>query len=335
MSYSSIEEIFDAFCNLKVAILGDVMVDAYDWGKVERISPEAPVPIIQLESRENRLGGAANVALNVQALGAVPYLLTVVGLDGDGMLLENLLDGHGLPQEGILKSPDRITTSKRRVIAAGQQLLRIDNEVTHALNTVEQSNLKQKIKEIVPLCDVLIFEDYDKGVINEEIITFTVSLCKEHGIPCVVDPKKRNFLHYKDVTLFKPNLKELKEGLKIEINSKKIEEIKEAVNKLHKELGAESYLITLSEQGVYVKNKEIESKIPAHVREISDVSGAGDSVISTAALCVALKLPLEFMAELSNLAGGMVCEHVGVVPVNKPDLLAETIKLDLWARYER
>lgn len=323
MHYSAINEIFDAFNNKKVLIIGDIMLDAYDWGKVERISPEAPVPIINLTEREYRLGGAANVALNIQALGAIPVLCALVGKDIDGKELMNLLTSLKMTVEGIVTSEERVTTVKRRILAGYQHLLRIDNESTKFATDSEKPELLKKIKSQLSDCDVVIFEDYDKGVITPEIISTVVQWCKEQNIPVAVDPKKRNFLDYKGVTLFKPNLKELKEGLKIDFNVKDPNQLEAAVNELHSHLGSDKYLITLSERGVFIKSDLDSFHIQAHLREIADVSGAGDSVIATAALCLALGLSDQLIAQLSNLAGGLVCEHVGVVPINKQEFKIE------------
>lgn len=329
MKYKSIAEIFSAFNNLKVLIIGDVMVDAYDWGKVERISPEAPVPVIHLTKRENRLGGAANVALNVQALGATPILCAVIGNDLDGKDLKNLLLQSKMPTDGIVESNLRPTTVKRRVMSGSQHLLRIDNETDKPLFEEEEKLVLEKIKKLIDGIDVVIFEDYDKGVITPNIINAVVALCQKNNIPTAVDPKKRNFLSYQGVTLFKPNLKELKEGLKIDFNPDNLEELTSAVNQLNEKLGAKNYFITLSERGVYIQSATEKLHIKAHLREISDVSGAGDTVISTAALCLALGLPNKLLAELANLSGGLVCEHIGVVPIDKQKLQTEAEKLKL------
>jgi rfaE bifunctional protein kinase chain/domain len=325
----TLESVFEAFSELKVLIIGDVMVDAYDWGRVERISPEAPVPIINIQNRENRLGGAANVALNIQALGATPILCAVIGDDLDGLELKNLLLTANMSTDGIVISKERLTTVKRRVIAGSQHLLRIDTETDKVLSNTEETNLINKIKAIIPKVDVVIFEDYDKGVITENIIKEVVAICQKHNIPTTVDPKKRNFLNYKNVNLFKPNLKELKEGLKIDLKQATIDEINKAVLQLDTILLAQKYLITLSEKGVLFHQGGNHIHINAHVREIADVSGAGDTVISVASLCLALGLPNQVLAELANLSGGLVCEHVGVVPINKKDLLVEAKKMDL------
>lgn len=318
-----VNDIFDQFAKLNVLIIGDVMLDSYLWGKVERISPEAPVPIVNVQNREIRLGGAANVALNILSLGAKPILCSVVGDDADGENFLALLDKHGMSKDGILQVANRPTTIKHRIIASSQHILRVDSETDKAIKNAETEALLQKIEGLIPKADVIIFEDYDKGVITPELIKSVVSLANEKGIPTVVDPKKRNFLAYEGVSLFKPNLKELKEGLKIEFDKAEQSEVIAASNLLQQKMGIKANLITLSEFGVFVSDGTENNFIPAHIRNISDVSGAGDTVVSVAALAMALKLPLKQVAELSNLAGGIVCESVGVVPIDKEMLRRE------------
>ncbi|CAN5412001.1 D-glycero-beta-D-manno-heptose-7-phosphate kinase [soil metagenome] len=321
--HRSLESIFKAFEGLKVLILGDVMVDSYIWGKVDRISPEAPVPIVLISKREKRLGGAGNVALNIQAMGAVPILCSMIGDDAESGILLDLMKKKGLSNEGLLKSKNRITTLKERVISGSQHILRVDSETDQELTEIEENELLSQIKKFIPDVDVIIFQDYDKGNLNKNIINQVINFARQHQVPTIVDPKKKNFLHYYKATLFKPNLKELREGLKLDFNSGNMEEIKEAVSQLREKLNLENTLITLSEKGVYMDSKEGSFHLPAHVRSISDVSGAGDTVICIAALCTALQLSPKFTAGLSNLAGGLVCEHVGVVPIDKKSLYEE------------
>jgi len=320
-----LEKVFHQFNDLKVLIIGDVMIDSYLWGNVSRISPEAPVPIVNVQKREQRLGGAANVALNVQALGATPILCSVVGSDGEGENLLRLMEINGLNRAGIVQSNHRITTVKHRILASSQHLLRIDSEMDKLIDEEEQELLWKKIETLLSDVQAVIFEDYDKGVITQELIERTINLANQKNIPTIIDPKKRNFLFYKNATLFKPNLKELKEGLKIDFNHHHIDEITEAVKKLQETLDAKSVMTTLSEKGVLIYSEKETHHIPAHLRSIADVSGAGDTVVSVAALCVALNLPLKLVADLSNLAGGLVCEYQGVVPINKSKLLSEAL----------
>lgn len=308
------------------------MVDSYLWGNVSRISPEAPVPIVAVDKRENRLGGAANVALNVKAMGANPILCSVVGNDPKGSEFIELLELQNMETAGILKSNNRITTTKFRVIGNNVQMLRVDEETEEDLKEDDFQQLCHIFEQIISQSniDVIIFQDYDKGVITENLIKLVVSTANKNGIPVAVDPKKKNFKHFKDVTLFKPNLKELKEGLNIEFNSKNRTELESATAFLNSIIHAKMQLITLSEDGIFIRYGEEEScstVIPSNVRSISDVSGAGDTVIGVASLCLAKNVSAEDMAFISNLAGGLVCEKVGVVPVDKERLIRETIKL--------
>ena len=301
------------------------MIDSYIWGKVERISPEAPVPVVRVTKKENRLGGAANVALNIQSLGACPYICAVIGDDSDAENFLSLLKAQGLSDEGLIKIKTRPTTVKTRIIAHNKQIARVDAETERNLSSSNSLLVLNKIKQIIAdhRIDAIIFEDYDKGLITKELIDKTVKLAETMGIITVVDPKKRNFHAYKCVQLFKPNLKELREGLKIEIDPSNIQQIEQAVEKLKKQLGAKTVMLTLSEHGVYVSSANGNKHIPAHKRNIADVSGAGDTVIATAALCLAAGLNEFKTAEIANLAGGLVCEHVGVVPIDKARLLIE------------
>lgn len=327
MKFSSLESIFTSFQNLKVLIIGDVMIDSYMWGRVERISPEAPVPILNIQKKEQRLGGAANVALNIKALGATPLLCSVIGNDLDGDIFLHLMKESQLTSECIFKAENRITTIKHRFMSGAHHLLRVDQEIDNEIDEETSNKLIQSIKNQVTDCDVVIFEDYDKGVITPKLIDEVITYANTLGKPTVVDPKKRNFLSYKNATLFKPNRKELKEGLKLDGSLSKIADVESAVTRLQKEIQADSVLITLSENGIYLSNKNNGYHLPAHTREIADVSGAGDTVISVAALCQALNLPDKLVAALSNLAGGLVCEHAGVVPIDKGTLLIESQNL--------
>ncbi len=317
--------IFEKFNSLNVLIIGDVMIDSYIWGKVERISPEAPVPVVRVTKKENRLGGAANVALNIQSLGASPYICAVIGDDSDGENFLSLLKAQGLSNEGLIKIKTRPTTVKTRIIAHSKQIARVDAETERNLSGSNTLLVLNKIKQIIAdhRIDAIIFEDYDKGLITEELISKTVKLAKEMEIITVADPKKRNFNAYKGVQLFKPNLKELREGLKIDIDPSNLEQVEQAVEKLKKQLGTNTIMLTLSENGVYVSSENGNKHILAHKRDIADVSGAGDTVIATAALCLAAGLNEFKTAEIANLAGGLVCEHVGVVPIDKATLLRE------------
>ncbi|MBE0651177.1 MAG: D-glycero-beta-D-manno-heptose-7-phosphate kinase [Bacteroidales bacterium] len=329
----TLTELFKAFTDKKVMVIGDIMVDSYVWGKVERISPEAPVPVVSVEKREERLGGAANVALNLQSLGAETLLCSVIGADRRGQDLMRLMTHAGLDRDGIIESGERRTTVKSRFIGNNAQLLRVDEESTHILNDFVFKQLSEKIEQILKdrKVDAIIFQDYDKGVISPALIDFVNEKAGALKIPVMVDPKKRNFLAYHNVTLFKPNLKEIKEGLNLNSVPADLESIRDASKKLLEKLNVSMILNTLSEKGVYIlwneNGTQKDKLVPAHRRNVADVSGAGDTVISVAALCISHGLNPEDTALLSNLAGGLVCEEVGVVPVNKEKLFEEALLL--------
>lgn len=332
MQKTDYEQLFDSFSHLNVLIIGDVMVDAYIWGHVSRISPEAPVPIVSVTKRESRLGGAANVALNVKSMGAHPILCSVVGDDPRGLEFLQLLEEQQMDTRGIVRSSSRITTTKFRVIGNKVQMLRVDEETDADLDADDSRLLFERFEAIISslAIDVIIFQDYDKGVITRDLIGKVVEKAGALGIPVSVDPKKKNFMHYRNVTLFKPNLKELKEGLNIEFDNKDKGELEKAASTLNETLNAAMLLITLSEDGVLIRYNSDGAKtsvIPSNVRSVSDVSGAGDTVIGVASLCLARGINPEEMAFISNLAGGLVCERVGVVPVDKESLLKAVINL--------
>ena len=325
----SITDIFQRFNSLRVLIVGDVMVDSYIRGNVDRISPEAPVPVLQVQKRENRLGGAANVALNIQTLGAEPLLCSVIGADASGEDFLQLMKSLNLNTAGILTSTERVTTVKSRIMTGMHHMLRLDEEQDDVLSKDLQNRLYKKVCDLLSDCEVLIFEDYDKGVLTEELIQAIIEQANTKQIPVVVDPKKRNFLAYRGATLFKPNLKELREGLNVHINEVNTANLKQAGDQLLDAMQLKGCLLTLSEKGMYINFNKEEHYMPAMLRNIADVSGAGDTVVSVAALCVALKLSPKQILELSNLAGGLVCEFVGVVPIDKVRLLEEAQKLNL------
>lgn len=311
----------DGFNGLKALVVGDVMIDAYTKGVVERMSPEAPVPIVNLKERFDRLGGATNVALNLKALGAVPYVCSVIGNDTSGKRLLQLMTDHGLDTAGMIQSSQRMTTVKQRVFNGDKQLLRIDEEDTFDLTEEEHASLIHAFESRLDNCDVVILQDYNKGVLTDRLIKSIIALANERSIPVAVDPKKKNFFAYQGVTLFKPNAKELRDGLGV--HAETIDELKQAAIGLQKRLHCKYLMVTLSEQGVIILNDGDFYHIPAHPRHILDVSGAGDTVLSVAALSMAIKKDAKTIAELSNIAGGLVCETVGVVPIDKDKLLKE------------
>lgn len=329
MSYYS--TYFESFKNRNVIVLGDVMLDTYIRGDVQRVSPEAPVPIVSFKNREERLGGAANVALNLVALGANPILCSVIGNDEEGIRLIQEAENNQLSAAGILLDPSRQTTVKIRIIGNNQQLLRVDKEQTHPLTSAVEESFIERVASLIQneKIDALIFEDYNKGVLTPHVIREVISLCKANNIPTAVDPKRDNFLEYKGVTLFKPNFKELKEGLGLDFTFEKGHEFEAAVSELQDLLHAEIMFVTLSEHGVYIQNQETGAYIDAHRRAIRDVSGAGDTVIAVATMAMISGMnPLE-IAEIANIAGGLVCEKSGVVSIHLDELKSELERLGL------
>jgi len=323
------KDLFDKFNGLRILVIGDVMLDTYVMGKVNRISPEAPVPIVSLENEDARIGGAGNVALNLLTLGAKPIICGVIGEDSSGDKLLNLFEKNGISTDGLVKSMVRKTTVKTRVISNKQQLLRIDSESTFPLLESEEIKLNNTIQNIINQgIDGIIFEDYNKGVLTDSVIQNTIKIAKEKDIPTAVDPKKENFLSYKGVSLFKPNLKELKEGLNLNFDFNTNKELFEkGIELLEEKLQNEISFVTLSENGVFIKNQTEKYYVPAHMRSISDVSGAGDTVIAVATLCLISGASTKQIAEISNLAGGLVCEKSGVVSISKNELLKEVSEL--------
>ncbi len=330
----ALDSLFDSFTRLRVMVFGDVMVDAYLFGTVDRISPEAPVPVVNVGNRLNRMGGAANVALNVHALGAQPLLVSVVGDDEKADLFLRLMKEKQLDPSGLIRVKGRTTTTKFRIFGNKVQMLRVDEETTEEVDPSTEHALLEIVKQQLEQqnVDVIILQDYDKGVLTPFLIKQIIKLAQQHQIPVAVDPKKRNFLQYKDVSLFKPNLKELTEGLGVSLAEFSLAKIQTVVNKLFHVLNPEKVLLTLSEHGVLMaeQNKSGDTEfthLPAHLRNIADVSGAGDTVISVAGLCLAAGISPRLIAAVSNLAGGLVCEEVGVVPVDKTKLYNELRKL--------
>ena len=316
--------LFQGFNDKKVLIIGDSMIDAYMWGEVNRISPEAPVSVVEVKKHENRLGGAANVALNLKALGANPILCSVIGTDERGVLFEKLMKESNLSTEGILSTNNRKTTIKTRVIAENKHQLRFDEEDTYPIT--EAKEFLKLIESLMKDIDVIILQDYNKGVLIPEIIEGVIDSANKNGIPTIVDPKKLNFNSYKNCTIFKPNLAEIKSGMNIDFDANNVDEIEKASSELRAQLDAKGILLTLSEKGICINSEKEFKHTPAFKCDIIDVSGAGDTVISVASLCLASGIDYIDLSVLSTLAGGIVCEQVGVVPINKEKLLTQALK---------
>lgn len=330
---AAIDTFLDRVRTTRMLVVGDVMVDAYLWGRVDRISPEAPVPVVQVTERSARLGGAANVAINAHVLGARPVVLTVIGQDANADLMERLFRDQGLSTAGLLRSPQRRTTVKTRIISGHQHVVRVDEEQEDDLNASDEQRLLDQVAELLRAerPEVVVLEDYNKGVLTEAVITGIIALAKAAGVPVAVDPKRKNFFTFRGVDLFKPNLKELRDGLKIDLNAADGTAMTAAISELQTRLGNRISMITLSEHGVQVQDGMHNARFPAHKRKIVDVSGAGDTVITVAALALAQGLPAPTIAQLANLAGGLVCEEVGVVPIDPERFRTECVRLNLPA----
>ena len=314
--------------NQHVLVIGDVMLDRYLTGSVSRISPEAPVPVVLHQRTEDRLGGAANVALNIRALGGVPILCSTVGNDADGSAFLDILPQAGIRADGLIRSADRKTTVKTRVLGNNQQMLRIDQEDLHDLNPDDE---RQLIERALTLLDELpvrtvVFQDYNKGVLTPAVIRTVSEGARARGVRTAVDPKKANFFAYEHTDLFKPNLKEIRDSAPFSVEPT-VESLQRAATFLRKNLQSRIIMITLSEKGLFLDDETSSHLYPTVPRNVADVSGAGDTVISIAALGLAAGLDNSIVAALSNLAGGQVCEYPGVVPVRRDILESE---LDYW-----
>jgi D-glycero-beta-D-manno-heptose-7-phosphate kinase len=319
------KELFKTFSSVRIGVIGDVMLDTYWWGIVERISPEAPVPVVTVNRKEYRIGGAANVALNLASLGTPVSIFSITGNDEDGQMLSGLLNEKKIDTRYMLKASDRITTNKMRVISRNQQMMRLDSETLQPINPEQEDKIIDQvelfIREQMPAA--LIFEDYNKGVLTEKVIGAIIDLCKKNSVITAVDPKRKHFFDYKGVDIFKPNLKEAREALNL-----LIEDVNESTlgfihQKLKTALNHRISFITLSEKGVFYEDGKEAHMVPSHIRNVADVSGAGDTVIAVATLIYALTHDTHMMAEIANLAGGLVCETVGTVAIDKAKLLKE------------
>ena len=325
----SFEHLFEEISRLRVLVIGDVMLDTYCWGVVERISPEAPVPVVAVRKSENRIGGAGNVAINTASLGAATTIISVVGKDSSGETLQNLLAAVPVDISFMVETPNRVTTTKTRVMARNQQMIRLDAEVADDISSELEEAVWQKVLDYFEqgLPQVCILEDYNKGVLTPSLITRIIELCNSKGVITTVDPKKKNFFAYQGITLFKPNLKEVKEGLQLSNSSLELADLDSIHASLLNQLHHQISFITLSEHGVYYHDGKNSALIPTHIRNIADVSGAGDTVIAVASLVYAVTRTMHLAAEMANIAGGLVCEEVGTAPIRRQVLLQESIRL--------
>ena len=325
MGTINFDQLFADFSNIKAGVIGDVMLDIYWWGHVDRISPEAPVPVVALDKKEHRIGGAGNVALNLAALGSQVAILSVMGDDENGHTLTHLFNEHHINTNWVAKQYSRITTAKTRIISRNQQMMRLDAEITRDLSADDENALLEKVHQYITTekPQVIIFEDYNKGVLTERVIKEVTAMCKQHGVITTVDPKRKNFFSYQGVDIFKPNLKEVKDGLNLLIDDVNLVTLSDIHKQLQKKLQHAISFITLSEKGVFYQQSSEAKIIPSHLRNIADVSGAGDTVIAVASLIYAATKRIDLMAEVANIAGGLVCEEVGTAAVNKERLLHE------------
>jgi rfaE bifunctional protein kinase chain/domain len=323
------ENLFNSFGNIKVGVVGDVMLDTYWWGNVERISPEAPVPVVAIKSKELRLGGAANVCLNLVSLKAQTTVLTVLGKDDAAFQLKNIFEENNIQTNFIVTDELRPTTNKTRVIARNQQMMRLDEETTKDIATNTEDILLKNIEKYIHTVkpDVIILQDYNKGVLTKNVIEQTIHWCNQLNIITTVDPKKKNFFTYKNATIFKPNLKEIKEGLNVLIEEVNSQTLQQLHLQLEEQLKHKISFFTLSEKGVFYSAEGEQKIIPTHIRNIADVSGAGDTVICVASLVYAATKNMELAAQLANIAGGLVCEEVGTAAINYDKFLNECKQL--------
>jgi D-glycero-beta-D-manno-heptose-7-phosphate kinase len=323
------DNLFHQLAQLKVAVVGDVMLDTYWWGHVERISPEAPVPVVSVDKKEYRIGGAGNVALNITSMGAKAYAITVMGNDDDGTHLKKMLAEKGIDTNYIIQSSERITTNKIRIISRNQQMMRLDAETTKDITSSDEDKLLNAFEDFIAAetPDVVILEDYNKGVLTPNVIASMIALCQKHNIITAVDPKRKNFFNYNGVNIFKPNLKEVKEALNIIADGAEETLLKAIHEQLKEKLQHHISFITLSEKGVFYQQENNAAILPPHVRAIADVSGAGDTVIAVAALVYAASRDVALMAAVANIAGGLVCEEVGTAAIGREKLLKECERL--------
>jgi rfaE bifunctional protein kinase chain/domain len=318
MTPNAIERIFETFRNKKIAVIGDVMIDKYIFGHVSRISPEYPVPVVDVTHENSRLGGAANVAINTHALGAETLLIGITGEDSERSNLIRLMNEHGLDPGMLAADPSRPTTCKTRILSQNHHITRVDYESRSPLDSALERELLGMFREIAGSIDAVILEDYNKGVLSPTLIASVIGICRENDTPVLVDPKLKGFFSYGGCTVFKPNLSELASSLGIQVSNSDLE-IEEACLLLDQKLDAASFVITRSEKGMTVYDGSF-THIPAISLDVADVSGAGDTVIGMLALGLASGLDLVTSTRIANLAANTVCQEVGAVPV-RPEKL--------------
>lgn len=317
-----LKELFENFSGKRIAVLGDLMLDRYVWGSVSRISPEAPVPVLEVENESARLGGAANVANNIKSLGGEPILVGIVGNDHAGEELRRIVTDMGLSSDGIIIDQSRPTTVKTRVIAHNQHVVRMDYEVRRDIGSTILNQITGLIESIAKETDAILLEDYNKGMLTKDLINEVIEIALKHNIIVTVDPKRSNFFEYKRVSVFKPNRKEAEEALGIRVYNDS--EAEKAARLLLERLNCETVLLTRGEKGMTLVNRDGNVfHLPTKAREVADVSGAGDTVISTLTLALTAGATVKEAAAIANHAGGIVCGEVGIVPIDKNKLFYE------------
>lgn len=318
-----LDQIFEAFNNKRIAVIGDLMLDVYIWGKVARISPEAPVPVVEVQEESYRFGGAANVGMNIKSLGGTPILIGVIGYDREGTIIDALMEENDFDKDGIIYDDERPTTVKTRIIAHSQHVVRIDKEDKRNISEETEAKILNFLKKNNSKIDAIILEDYNKGVLTKNLIHQVIEFARNNNIIITVDPKFDNFFEYKNVTVFKPNRKETEDAFGIKLDTE--ERVIEACKKLKEKLNPEFLLLTRGEKGMTLFGKDNSIRtIPTRARKVADVSGAGDTVIATLTMALAAGADIEEAATIANLAAGLVCEEVGVVPIDR-ELLYQTL----------
>ncbi len=319
-SKERINSLFTEFKNQKIVVVGDLMLDRYIWGSVSKISPEAPVPVVEVERESHRFGGAANVVNNVKSLGAQVFPIGILGKDSGGELLTGLFKKEDISVEGLIYESQRNTTIKTRIIAHNQHVVRIDREVKSGVSKKTQDKILDILKDHLNDADGLILEDYNKGLLTPRLIENIINLAREKEVKVLVDPKFDNFFAYKNSTLFKPNKKEIADKLGTKLKTRK--DVLKAGEKLQQRLNCEAVLITLGEKGMILIDRGGEPfTIPTKAVKVHDVSGAGDTVIATMAVLIATGANYREAAAISNYAAGVVCGEVGIVPIEYDNLL--------------
>lgn len=316
-----LQELFTRFRGRRIAVVGDLMVDRYYWGAVKRISPEAPVPVVEVDAESHRLGGAANVARNIQALGGEPVLVGLVGDDYNGKMLTAMLGEQGMTDAGVVVDPGRPTTIKTRIIAHQQHVVRVDQESKADCPEHLVHRIVDAVKYAIHSLDGIILEDYNKGTVTRDVIREVIAVGRKYNKIITVDPKLKNFLEYRHVTVFKPNRRETEESIGGRLDTEA--DVERAGAKLLETLEAENVLITRGEDGMSLFTPGVTPRhIPSSAKHVHDVSGAGDTVISTITVAMAAGATFDEAAALGNCAGGVVVGKVGIVPIT-PEELAE------------